>query len=70
VAVFYVSYVVFEITGAILVERWSARKWIARIMISWGVVTILIGFVQTARQFYAAMSGSFGRKYRRNLLPL
>src|SRR5215472_3731718 len=34
VAVFYISYVLFEIPGALLVERWSARKWIARIMIS------------------------------------
>lgn len=54
VAMFYVSYVVFEIPGAIIVERWSARKWIARIMISWGVITILTAFVHSARQFYAA----------------
>jgi MFS transporter, ACS family, tartrate transporter len=54
VGVFYVSYVLFEIPGAIIVERWSARKWIARIMISWGLVTVLTGFVHTAGQFYAA----------------
>jgi hypothetical protein len=36
VGVFYLTYVLFEIPGAIIVERWSARKWIARIMISWG----------------------------------
>ena len=54
VAVFYVSYVLFEIPGAIIVERWSARKWMARIMISWGLVTILTGFVHTSREFYAA----------------
>jgi len=36
-----------------MVERWSARKWIARIMISWGLVTILTGFVRTSGQFYA-----------------
>jgi ACS family tartrate transporter-like MFS transporter len=51
---FYLTYVLFEIPGAVLVERWSARKWIARIMISWGVVTILTGFVHTAAQFYVA----------------
>src|SRR5215831_12870243 len=45
VGVFYLAYVLFEIPGAIIVERWSARKWIARIMISWGVITILTGFV-------------------------
>lgn len=54
VGVFYLTYVLFEIPGALIVERWSARKWIARIMISWGVVTILTGFVHSARQFYAA----------------
>src|SRR5215467_1235781 len=54
VGMFYVTYVLFEITGAIVVEKWSARKWIARIMISWGVVTILTGFVHTATQFYVA----------------
>jgi MFS transporter, ACS family, tartrate transporter len=54
VGTFYLTYVLFEIPGAIIVERWSARKWIARIMISWGIVTILTGFVHTAGQFYAA----------------
>src|SRR5947207_11439252 len=54
VGMFYLTYVLFEIPGAIIVERWSARKWIARIMISWEIVTILTGFVHTAGQFYAA----------------
>ena len=54
VGMFYVTYVLFEIPGAIIVERWSARKWIARIMVSWGIVTILTGFVHTATQFYVA----------------
>src|ERR1700682_1584612 len=54
VGMFYLTYVLFEIPGAIIVERWSARRWIARIMISWGLITILTGFVHTAGQFYAA----------------
>jgi MFS transporter, ACS family, tartrate transporter len=54
VGMFYITYVLFEIPGAVIVERWSARKWIARIMIPWGIVTILTGFVHTAAQFYAA----------------
>src|SRR5690348_13331879 len=49
VAIFYIGYVAFEIPGAIVVERWSARKWIARIMISWGLVTIATGFIRTPR---------------------
>lgn len=54
VGMFYITYVLFEIPGAVIVERWSARKWIARIMVSWGIVTILTGFVHTSTQFYAA----------------
>jgi len=51
---FFLTYVLFEIPGAIIVERWSARKWIARIMVSWGLVTVLTAFIQTAQQFYVA----------------
>src|SRR5215831_13110343 len=53
VGVFYITYVLFEIPGALVVERWSARKWIARIMISWGAITILTGFIHNATQFYS-----------------
>ncbi len=52
--IFFIGYVLLEVPGAILVERWSARKWIARIMISWGIVTILVAFVRTSGQFYTA----------------
>jgi MFS transporter, ACS family, tartrate transporter len=52
--IFFIGYVLLEIPGAIIVERWSARRWIARIMISWGVITVLVGLVHTSRQFYAA----------------
>jgi hypothetical protein len=41
-----------EIPGSILVEKWSARGWIARIMITWGIVAIAMGFIQTKNQFY------------------
>jgi MFS transporter, ACS family, tartrate transporter len=52
--IFFIGYVLPEIPGAILVERWSARRWIARIMISWGIITVLVGLVHTAHQFYTA----------------
>jgi MFS transporter, ACS family, tartrate transporter len=52
--IFFIGYVLLEIPGAVIVERWSARRWIARIMISWGIITVLVGFVHTSRQFYAA----------------
>ncbi len=50
--IFFVGYFLLEIPGTWLIERWSARKWIARIMISWGLFTILNGFISSAREFY------------------
>jgi MFS transporter, ACS family, tartrate transporter len=50
--VFFLGYFLLEIPGALIVERWSARRWIARIMISWGLVTVLMAFIHTSRQFY------------------
>ena len=50
--VFFLGYFLLEIPGALIVERWSARRWIARIMISWGLMTVLMAFIQTSRQFY------------------
>jgi MFS transporter, ACS family, tartrate transporter len=52
--IFFIGYLFLEIPGALLVERWSARKWFARILISWGIASALTAFVQTPMQFYAA----------------
>lgn len=50
--IFFIGYVILEIPGSILVEKWTARGWIARIMLSWGVLAILTGFIHTRNQFY------------------
>jgi MFS transporter, ACS family, tartrate transporter len=50
--IFFVGYLIFEIPGCLIVERWSARKWFARIMVSWGLITVLIAFIRTPMQFY------------------
>src|SRR5438034_11486316 len=50
--IFFIGYFLLEIPGSILVERWSARGWIARIMIFWGIVAILMVFVLTINQLY------------------
>src|SRR5436309_4984432 len=34
-----------------LAQRWSARKWIAAVMIGWGLLAALTGFIQTSTQF-------------------
>ena len=54
--IFYAGYILLEIPGALIVERWSARIWLARIMITWGLCTVFVGFVQTANQFYITRS--------------
>jgi len=50
--IFFVGYFLLEIPGAIIVERWSARKWIARILVTWGIVTICMALVHTHGQFF------------------
>jgi MFS transporter, ACS family, tartrate transporter len=52
--IFFIGYLFLEIPGALIVERWSARKWIARILISWGACATLMGFIKTPFHFFAA----------------
>src|SRR5215510_8626348 len=49
---FFIGYFLLEIPGTLLVEKWSARKWICRIMITWGIMAALTAFVKTPFQFY------------------
>jgi ACS family tartrate transporter-like MFS transporter len=50
--VFFIGYFILEIPGTLLVEKWSARKWICRIMVTWGIVAAFTAFVKTPLQFY------------------
>jgi MFS transporter, ACS family, tartrate transporter len=52
--IFFVSYVALQIPGALMVERWSARRCITVIMIAWGSLTVLTGLVHTPGQLYGA----------------
>jgi ACS family tartrate transporter-like MFS transporter len=54
IGIFFIGYLILEIPGALLVERWSARKWFARILISWGFISALTALVRTPMQFYIA----------------
>jgi ACS family tartrate transporter-like MFS transporter len=51
---FFVGYLVLEIPGALLVEHWSARKWFARILVTWGACSMAQALVRTGWQFYLA----------------
>ena len=48
--IFFISYVLFEVPSNQFLVRTGARIWLFRIMISWGIITVLIAFVQTPVQ--------------------
>jgi MFS transporter, ACS family, tartrate transporter len=52
--IFFISYVALQIPGALLVERWSARRVISACMIAWGSLTALTALVHTPGQLYVA----------------
>jgi MFS transporter, ACS family, tartrate transporter len=51
---FFVGYLFLEVPGALIVERWSARKWFARILITWGACSMATALVRTETHFYVA----------------
>ena len=51
--IFFLGYVLFEIPSNVILARIGARIWIARIMISWGLVSSAMMFVRSAPGFYA-----------------
>jgi len=54
IGIFFIGYLTLEIPGALLVERWSARKWFSRILITWGLISAATAFVETPGGFYTA----------------
>jgi MFS transporter, ACS family, tartrate transporter len=50
--IFFFGYFLFEIPSNLLLHKIGARVWIARILISWGIVAMLTGFVHTVYQLY------------------
>ncbi|MEW9586200.1 MFS transporter [Paraburkholderia sp. DGU8] len=50
--IFFIGYVLFEVPSNILLRKYGANRWIARIMVSWGVVSAGMMFVHTPMQFY------------------
>ncbi len=50
--IFFFSYFVFEVPSNLALERFGARRWIARIMFTWGLVSGAMCFVQGETSFY------------------
>jgi ACS family tartrate transporter-like MFS transporter len=49
---FFLSYALFEVPSNIFLAKFGARRWIARIMVTWGLLAAGMMFVQTPLQFY------------------
>ncbi len=49
---FFIGYFLCEVPSNIILHRVGARVWIARIMITWGIISGMFAFVETAWQFY------------------
>ena len=54
VGIFFLGYFLLEIPSNLLLHRIGARIWIARILVSWGVVAMATGFVHSVGQLYVA----------------
>ena len=54
VGIFFVGYSLLEIPSNLILHKVGARIWIARILIVWGIVAALTGFVRTVHQLYMA----------------
>lgn len=52
--IFFFGYLILQIPGALLVERWSARRLLALTLITWGALTALTGFVRSPLELYGA----------------
>jgi MFS transporter, ACS family, tartrate transporter len=54
VGIFFFGYFLFEIPSNLMLHKIGARVWIARILISWGIVAMLTGFARDVSQLYVA----------------
>lgn len=51
-SLFFVGYLLFEVPSNVLLHRYGAPRWMARIMLTWGIVTVLLAFTHNAPMFY------------------
>ncbi|MGV3659316.1 MAG: MFS transporter [Prosthecobacter sp.] len=50
--IFFIGYFLLEVPGAVFASRWGVRRLICRIMVSWGILAVLMGFIRNATEFY------------------
>jgi MFS family permease len=64
VGVFFFGYFIFEVPSNLILEKVGARRWIARIMISWGVISVAFAFISTISETFQGAGLSFFDKPR------
>jgi ACS family tartrate transporter-like MFS transporter len=57
--IFFFGYFIFEVPSNLILERVGARRWIARIMISWGVIAASFAFVPSISAIFQSLGFSF-----------
>ena len=50
--IFFIGYFIFEVLSNMMLAKFGARVWIARILLTWGAVSLLTAFVQNSTQLY------------------
>ncbi|MEV7104286.1 MFS transporter [Streptomyces atroolivaceus] len=50
--VFFIGYIILEVPSNMALHKFGARRWLARIMVTWGVVALLFTWVQNSEQLY------------------
>jgi MFS transporter, ACS family, tartrate transporter len=50
--VFFLGYVLFEVPSTLILHKVGARRWIARIMITWGLLSAAMALIRTPSEFY------------------
>lgn len=58
VGIFFFGYFIFEVPSNLLLEKVGARRWIARIMISWGVISAAFAFVPSISAFLQGLDSN------------
>lgn len=51
-SLFFIGYFLFEIPSNLFLNRFGASRWFARILVSWGIVTIALAYTQNPTMFY------------------
>lgn len=52
--IFFLGYFIFEVPSNVILHKVGARLWIARVMITWGIIALLMAYIENITSFYIA----------------